>query len=101
MTRSVPGSTFPISFAIKRGYKGRSFDSVVPPPMYFQKLVSVVKSKDFICKTILTQLAEGSIKWLGRVGVDPPPRFVNALCRAQEAPPHSVHEGSQSFLTGP
>ena len=34
---------------------------------------------DFIGKTILTRLAEGSIKWLGRVGVDPPPRVVNAL----------------------
>ena len=34
---------------------------------------------EFIGKTILTRLAEGSIKWLGRVGVVPPPRVINAL----------------------
>ena len=47
--------------------------------MYFQNDTVVRNFQDFVGKTILTRLAEGSIKWLGRVGVDPPPRVVNAL----------------------
>ena len=58
---------------------GRSFNSDVPPPMYFQNDSCCVEWRDFISKTILQRLKEGSIKWLGRVGVDPPPRVVNAL----------------------
>ena len=47
--------------------------------MYFQNDgVRCEEFKDFIGKTFLTRLAEGSIKWLGRVIVDPP-RVVNAL----------------------
>ena len=60
-------------------YKGRSFDSVIPPPMYFQNDSRCFEFKGFIAETILQRLREGSIKWLGRVGVDPPPRVVNAL----------------------
>lgn len=61
-------------------YKGRVFNSDVPPPMYFQNDVErCLEFKDFIRTTILQRLKEGSIKWLGRVGVDPPPRVVNAL----------------------
>ena len=61
-------------------FKGRSFDSVIPPPMCFQndddRLWDFLP---FVGNTILTRLPEGSIKSLGRVGVDPPPRVVNAL----------------------
>ena len=61
-------------------YKRRSFNSVVPPPMYFQNDTERCHEfKDFISTTILQRLKEGSIKWLGRVGVDPPPYVVNAL----------------------
>ena len=61
-------------------YKGRSFDSVVPPPMYFQNDDERCSQfRDFISSTILQRLKEGSIRYLGRVGVDPPPRVVNAL----------------------
>ena len=61
-------------------YKSRSFNSVVPPPMYFQNDAERCEEfKVFITTTILQRLKEGSIKWLGRVGVDPPPRVVNAL----------------------
>ena len=60
-------------------YKGRSFDSVIPHPMYFQNDGRCDDFKDFIAATIVQRLKEGSVKWLGRVGVDPPPRVVNAL----------------------
>ena len=75
------GVSLPDFFQHYKGeYKGRSFDSVIPPPMYFQNDNDrVCQFTDFVGKTILTRLAEGSIKYLGRVGVDPPPRVVNAL----------------------
>ena len=61
-------------------FRGRHFDSVIPPPMYYQNdNVRCAEFVDFIGRTILTRLAEGSIKWLGRVGVVPPPRVINAL----------------------
>ena len=58
---------------------GRSFDSDVPPPMLFQNDSRCLDFKDFITETITKRIEEGSIMYLGRVGVDPPPRVVNAL----------------------
>ena len=61
-------------------FNGRRLDSDVPPCMYFQNdTTRCLEFKDFVTTTILQRLSEGSIKWLGRVGVDPPPRVVNAL----------------------
>ena len=54
--------------------------SAIPPPMYFQNdRERCFEFKDFVTQTILQRLYEGSMKWLGRVGVDPPPKVVNAL----------------------
>ena len=64
----------------KGEFNGRHFDSAEPPCMYFQNdNIRCLEFKDFVSKTILQRLKEGSIKWLGRVGVDPPPKVVNAL----------------------
>ena len=60
-------------------FNGRYFNSVVPPPMYFQNSPVCLEFVDFISGTILKRLQEGSMRVLGRVGVDPPPRVVNAL----------------------
>ena len=64
-------------------YKGifmkRHFDSDIPPQMYFQNAPICHEYKDFISNTISLRLEEGSMLLLGRVGVDPPPRVVNAL----------------------
>ena len=61
-------------------FNGRKFDSDVPPPMYFQNdRERCLEFEGFVTKTILQRLKEGSMKWLGRVGIDPPPRVVNAL----------------------
>ena len=75
------GLSIPSFFQHYKGeYKGRFFDSVVPPAMYFQNdAVRCEEFKDFIATTIMQRLKEGSIKWLGRVGVDPPPRVINAV----------------------
>ena len=60
----------------KGEFNGRHFDSVEPPCMYFQNdNIRCLEFKDFVSKTILQRLREGSIKWLGRVGVDPPLRL--------------------------
>merc|ERR1711946_84814 len=48
--------------------------------MYFQNdRERCLEFEGFVTKTILQRLKEGSMKWLGRVGIDPPPRVVNAL----------------------
>ena len=61
-------------------FNGRIFDSDIPPPMYFQNdSVRCHEFKGFIRDTILKRLEEGSMRYLGRVGVDPPPYVVNAL----------------------
>ena len=52
-------------------YKHCSFDSLVPPPMYFQnKYDRLGEFQDFVGKRIMTHLEEG---------MDPPLRVVNAL----------------------
>ena len=65
---------------LKGEFNGRVFDSSIPPPMFFQNdRERCLEFKDFITETILQRLYEGSMKWLGRVGIDPPPKVVNAL----------------------
>ena len=60
-------------------FNGRHFDSDSPPPMYFQNAPVCYEYADFITKTIVSRLEEGSMRVLGRVGIDPPPHVVNAL----------------------
>ena len=60
-------------------FNGRILDSDIPPPMYFQNDSICHEFKDFITNTILKRLEEGSMRYLGRVGIDPPPKVVNAL----------------------
>ena len=60
-------------------FNGRFFDSVIPPPMYFQNAPICWDYDDFISTTIIKRLEEGSMLCLGRVGEVPPPRVVNAL----------------------
>ena len=59
--------------------KSRFFDSATPPAMYFQNSPVCAEFTDFISDTICLRLEEGSMKCVGRVGVDPPPYVVNAL----------------------
>ena len=70
----------PSFFQHYRGtFNGRSLDSDIPPPMYFQNAPICWDFQDFISDTILKRLEEGSMLCLGRVGEVPPPRVVNAL----------------------
>ena len=71
------GVHIPAFFRHYKGeFNGRHFDSAEPPCMYFQNdNIRCLEFKDFVSKTILQRLEEGSIKWLGRVGIDPPPKL--------------------------
>ena len=60
-------------------YRGRSFDSDIPPPMYFPNAPNCRQFVSFINETITKRLIEGSVELLGRVDQVPPPRCVNAL----------------------
>ena len=60
-------------------FNGRSFNSTVPPPMYFQNAPVCQDYLEFISTTIEKRLEEGSMLCLGVVGESPPPRVVNAL----------------------
>jgi hypothetical protein len=60
-------------------HNGRSFDSVIPPPMYFQNDTKCFDWVEFICKTILKRVEEGSMILLGKLGRGPLPRVINAL----------------------
>ena len=60
-------------------FNGRQFNSSFPPSMFFQNDSRCLEWTEFISTTILQRLKEGSMRYLGRVGVDPPPYVVNAL----------------------
>ena len=65
----------------KGEFKGTGFASAVPPPMYFQNdNERIADFTGFVGKTILARLRGGSIRNLGRVGVDPPPRVLLTPC---------------------
>ena len=75
------GVDIPSFFQPFRGPFGKSrfFDSDIPPPMCFQNAPVCAEFVKFISDTICLRLEEGSMRYLGRVGVDDPPRVVNAL----------------------
>ena len=60
-------------------YRGRVFDSAVPPDMYFPNAPVCRQFVPFINDTITKRLVEGSVELLGPVKETAPPRCVNAL----------------------
>jgi hypothetical protein len=74
------GVHIPSFFRHFRGvHNGRSFDSVIPPPMYYQNDNKCNDWVGFISETILKRVEEGSMVLLGKLGQVPPPRVINAL----------------------
>ena len=63
----------------KGKYRGREFDSTVPPQMYFANAPSCRDFVPFINETLTKRLIEGSVELLGKTSEVPPPRCVNAL----------------------
>jgi hypothetical protein len=60
-------------------YKGRKFNSTVPPCMYFQNAPNCVEHKEFVEEAIVKGLRNGAMRCVGKMGQDPPPRVVNPL----------------------
>ena len=60
-------------------YKGRSFDSSVPPPMFFPNAPICYQYESFVTEAILKGVKQGSMRCVRRIGTDPPPRVLNAL----------------------
>jgi hypothetical protein len=60
-------------------YKGRQFDSMVPPCMYFQNAPNCGEYQDFVEEAITKGLRNGAIRCMGKMGRDPPPRVVNPI----------------------
>jgi hypothetical protein len=60
-------------------YRVKKFNSVIPPPMYFPNAPIAYKYEAFVTEAILKGLGNGSMKCVGEVERDPPPRVINAL----------------------
>jgi hypothetical protein len=60
-------------------YRDRVFNSAVPPPMYFPNAPIAYKYETFVTEAILKGLGNGSMKCVGKVERDFPPRVINAL----------------------
>ena len=60
-------------------YRGKSFNSDIPPPMYFANAQICRQFISFMNENIHKRLVEGSMELLGLVEQVPPPRCVNAL----------------------
>jgi hypothetical protein len=74
------GVNIPSFFQLYEGsFNGRLFNSIIPPPMYYQNAPICQEYSDFITDTITLRLKEGSMLFLGKVGQVPPPRVLNAL----------------------
>ena len=56
-----------------------TYDSDIPPHCYFHNAPICYDFVDFLSSTIMKRLEQGSLVYLGKAGVDPPPRVVNAL----------------------
>lgn len=52
----------------KGNYKGRTYDSDTPPKMYFPNGTSCFVFKDFVIKTLIDRVANGSLEVIGKVG---------------------------------
>lgn len=63
----------------KGNFKGRAYDSSIPPRQYFPNSYSCVQHVEFICSELCERIATGAIKLLGRVGECKPPKIVMPL----------------------
>lgn len=63
----------------KGNFKGRNFDSDIPPKVYFQNSASCAKYADFISREYCERISTGCIKLLGIVGFCKPLKVVMPL----------------------
>ena len=65
--------------AFKGNYKGKHFDSEIPPRQYFQNANICQQYSEFITNELSDKIASGAIRLLGRVGECQPPRVIMPL----------------------
>ena len=72
-------SLFKFFRPFKGHFKGRAYDSVIPPRIEFDNNKSCNNFVDFIVNTLLERVCSGAISVLGRVGEVDPPHLVMPL----------------------
>ena len=60
----------------KGNFKGKAYNSDVPPKQYFPNSGTCIPFVKFICSELCERIATGSLKLLGRVGMCVPPKVV-------------------------
>lgn len=65
----------------KGNFRGKAFDSDLPPKQYLANSVICKQFVDFISAELCNRISTGSIKLLGRVGECQPPRVIMPLTR--------------------
>lgn len=63
----------------KGNFKGKHFDSDVPPKQYFKNASSCKQHVEFITRELCEKIASGSIRILGKVGCCQPPKVIMPL----------------------
>ncbi|KAJ8303085.1 hypothetical protein KUTeg_019481 [Tegillarca granosa] len=63
----------------KGNYRGKTYDSDIPPVQYFPNASSCKQFYEFVCNELLDRIASGSIRVWGKVGQCTPPRLVMPL----------------------
>ena len=63
----------------KGNYRGKAYDSDIPPSIFFPNSEGCKNFVPFIVSTLLDRLANGSLKLVGKVGVCEPPLLVLPL----------------------
>ena len=75
----------------KGNFKGHSYDSDLPPPIFFQNAVNCKEFGKFISDTLMDRIANGSITVLGRVGECDPPFLVLPIT-VEPSKPRMCHD---------
>ncbi|XP_069137272.1 uncharacterized protein [Argopecten irradians] len=63
----------------KGNFKGKSYNSDVPPPMYFSNANTCIGHEDFIVESLRERVCNGSMSVWGKVGEVDPPHLVMPL----------------------
>ena len=75
----------------KGNFKGRNYDSEIPPRTYFQNAAICKKYSAFISKELCERISTGCIKLLGRVGECQPPKVIMPLT-VEPSKPRLCHD---------
>ncbi|VDI38058.1 Hypothetical predicted protein [Mytilus galloprovincialis] len=75
----------------KGNFKGRNYDSEIPPRNYFQNAAICKKYSAFISKELCERISTGCIKLLGRVGECQPPKVIMPLT-VEPSKPRLCHD---------